>query len=33
MLDAVYPLDQVRALKHSRQPVYALADWTVTPTG
>jgi len=29
MLDAVYPLDQVRALKHSRQPVYALADWTV----
>ncbi len=29
MLDAVYPLDQVRALKHSRQSVYALADWTV----
>jgi 3-dehydroquinate synthase len=29
MLDAVYPLDQVRALKHTRQSVYALADWTV----
>ena len=29
MLDAVYPLDQVRSLKHSRQPIYALADWTV----
>lgn len=29
MLDAVYPLDQVRALKHTRQPAYALADWTV----
>lgn len=29
MLDAVYPLDQVRALKQSRQSVYALADWTV----
>ena len=29
MLDAVYPLDQIRALKHSRQSVYALADWTV----
>jgi len=29
MLDAVYPLDQVRALKHSRQSVYVLADWTV----
>jgi len=29
MLDAVYPLDQVRALKHARQSVYALADWTV----
>jgi 3-dehydroquinate synthetase/shikimate kinase len=29
MLDAVYPLEQVRALKHSRQSVYALADWTV----
>jgi 3-dehydroquinate synthase len=29
MLDAVYPLDQVRALKHSRQSVYALSDWTV----
>jgi 3-dehydroquinate synthase len=29
MLDAVYPLDQVRALKHSRQSAYALADWTV----
>src|SRR6266487_1746852 len=29
MLDAIYPLDQVRALKHTRQPVYSLADWTV----
>jgi 3-dehydroquinate synthase len=29
MLDAVYPVDQIRALKHSRQSVYALADWTV----
>jgi shikimate kinase/3-dehydroquinate synthase len=29
MLDAVYPLEQVRALKHSRQSVYALADWTI----
>jgi len=29
MLDAIYPLDQIRALKHSRQSVYALADWTV----
>jgi shikimate kinase / 3-dehydroquinate synthase len=29
MLDAVYPIDQIRALKHSRQSVYALADWTV----
>jgi len=29
MLDAVYPLDQIRALKHTRQPAYSLADWTV----
>ncbi|MDE3167166.1 MAG: bifunctional shikimate kinase/3-dehydroquinate synthase [Acidobacteriota bacterium] len=29
MLDAVYPLDQIRTLKQSRQPVYALADWTI----
>jgi 3-dehydroquinate synthase len=29
MLDAVYPLDQVRSLKHSRQSIYALADWTL----
>jgi len=29
MLDAIYPLDQIRALKHSRQPAYSLADWTV----
>jgi shikimate kinase len=29
MLDAASPLDQIRALKRSRQPVYALADWTV----
>lgn len=29
MLDAVYPLDQIRALKYSRQSSYALADWTI----
>jgi shikimate kinase/3-dehydroquinate synthase len=29
LLDAVYPLEQVRSLKHSRQSAYALADWTV----
>ncbi len=29
LLDAAYPLDQIRALKHSRQSAYALADWTV----
>ena len=29
MLDAVDPLDQIRALKHIRQSSYALADWTV----
>ena len=29
LLDAVYPLEQVRALKHSRQSAYAQADWTV----
>ncbi len=29
MLDAIYPLDQIRALKHSRQSAYALADWTI----
>jgi 3-dehydroquinate synthase len=29
MLDAVYPLDQIRTLKNSRQSIYALADWTV----
>jgi len=29
MLDSVYPLDQIRALKHVRQPAYSLADWTV----
>lgn len=29
MLDAAYPLDQIRALKHSRQSAYALADWTI----
>jgi shikimate kinase / 3-dehydroquinate synthase len=29
MLDAVYPLDQIRALKHTRQTAYGLADWTV----
>lgn len=29
LLDAVYPLDQIRALKHTRQSVYSLADWTI----
>ena len=29
MLDAMYPLDQIRTLKDSRQSAYALADWTV----
>ena len=29
MLDAVYPLDQIRALKATRQSAYSLADWTV----
>jgi shikimate kinase/3-dehydroquinate synthase len=29
MLDALYPLDQIRALKHTRQSAYGLADWTV----
>lgn len=29
LLDAVYPLEQVRSLKHSRQSAYALANWTV----
>ncbi len=29
LLDAVYPLDQVRSLKHSRQSAYAMADWTI----
>jgi len=29
LLDAVYPLEQIRALKHSRQSAYALADWTI----
>lgn len=29
MLGAVSPIEQVRALKQSRQAVYALADWTV----
>ena len=29
MLDAVYPLDQIRSLKHIRQTVYSLADWTI----
>jgi shikimate kinase len=29
LLDAVYPLEQVRALKHSRQSAYTLADRTV----
>lgn len=29
MLDAVYPLDQIKALKQTRQSAYGLADWTV----
>ena len=29
MLDAIDPLDQIRALKHTRQSGYRLADWTV----
>ena len=29
LLDAVSPLDHIRALKHTRQSAYALADWTV----
>ena len=29
LLDAVDPLDQIRALKEKRQSAYALADWTV----
>ena len=29
LLDALYPLDQIRTLKNSRQSAYALADWTV----
>jgi shikimate kinase len=29
LLDAASPLDQIRALKQSRQSIYALADWTV----
>ena len=29
MLDGVNPLDQIRALKSTRQPAYALADWTI----
>jgi shikimate kinase len=29
LLDAVNPLDQIRSLKQTRQPAYALADWTV----
>ena len=29
MLDAVYPLDQIRSLKHIRQTAYSLSDWTI----
>jgi shikimate kinase/3-dehydroquinate synthase len=29
ILDAVYPLDQIRAVKRSRQSAYAMADWTI----
>jgi shikimate kinase len=29
LLDADDPLDRLRALKERRQPVYALADWTI----
>lgn len=29
LLQAADPLEHIRTFKHSRQPVYALADWTV----
>jgi 3-dehydroquinate synthase len=29
MLKSAHPLDQIRALKHNRQSIYALADWAV----
>jgi 3-dehydroquinate synthetase/shikimate kinase len=29
LLDAVHPLDQIRALKYTRQSIYSLADWTI----
>ncbi len=29
MLDSVYPLDQIRALKQTRQSAYSFADWAV----
>src|ERR1041385_989863 len=29
MLDLVYPLDQIRALKSTRQSAYSFADWAV----
>lgn len=29
LLDAPDPLEKIRALKQSRQPIYALADWTI----
>jgi shikimate kinase len=29
LLDVAAPLEQLRTLKQSRQPVYALADWTI----
>jgi shikimate kinase len=29
LLDAPDPLEKIRALKVARQPIYALADWTV----
>ena len=29
LMDAASPLEHIRALKERRQPIYALADWTV----
>jgi shikimate kinase len=29
LLDAVHPLERIRALKQARQTVYSLADWTI----
>lgn len=29
LLDVAAPLEQIRTLKQNRQPIYALADWTI----